>query len=296
MYGPFFLMFYFLVAIIVIVTSKSRLNNIGSEKNQSLPKIPSTPDPYEMAYLRGSENEVLRLAIFSLVQKEFLKILEKSIVYQTRENANTNELNSIEIIVYNHFKTARKISDTFTQEIKDAIKKQCVEFEDFLDKNNLIYNNEQKIQYTKVFFLGLSIILGLSIYKLISAFYHGKHNVVFLVIETLIASITYISILKRGKLNKRGKEYFEKIKLIFNRLKTSKNTNSSKEDLLVLSSIFGFSVLAGTPYAEHNSIFSRSSNGDYSGGGCGSSSCSSSDGGGGSCGGGGCGGCGGGGD
>lgn len=292
MYGPFFLLFYFLVAVGVIVICKVKLSKIGSENTQGLPKIPKNPDPYEMAYLRGSENEVLRLAIFSLVQKGFLKVLEKHIIYQKIENANTLELNSIETVVYNYFKTAKKISETFKSEIKDQIKKHCIDFEDFVTKNNLTYNLEQKVQHNKIFYSGLSVILTLGIYKLAAAFYYGKHNVAFLIIEILVVTLTHIFLSGRKNLNKRGKEYLEKIGLIFDRLKRAKTSSTNDQDLLMLTSIFGFSVLAGTPYEDHKNIFFQSSTTGDSSGGCGSSGGGD---GGGSCGGG-CGGCGGGGD
>ena len=39
--------------------------------------IPTKPDPYEIAFLRGGENEVTRLLAFDLINRGYLRVAEK---------------------------------------------------------------------------------------------------------------------------------------------------------------------------------------------------------------------------
>src|SRR4029078_10245815 len=72
--GPTFLVFY--AAVIVTVYFVVWLVLRQRDSSHLLPPmaIPADPDPYEIAYLRGGENEVLRLIILELIQREYLKI------------------------------------------------------------------------------------------------------------------------------------------------------------------------------------------------------------------------------
>src|SRR3712207_6649261 len=77
MYGPHFLLLYGIVIIATLVACK--LASIWAERSMALPPllIPSQPDPYEIAYLRGGTNEVTRLAIFDLLQRGYLEMNEE---------------------------------------------------------------------------------------------------------------------------------------------------------------------------------------------------------------------------
>ena len=44
--------------------------------NLDVPPVPESPDPYRIAYLRGGENEVLRLMLFDLVRRGHLEMTE----------------------------------------------------------------------------------------------------------------------------------------------------------------------------------------------------------------------------
>ena len=63
--------------IAVIVACSISVRSIDRTRGLELPLIPQKLDPYEIAYLRGGQNEVARVAIASLVQRGVLKITEK---------------------------------------------------------------------------------------------------------------------------------------------------------------------------------------------------------------------------
>jgi hypothetical protein len=72
MYGPHFLLFYGGVIVLTLVVCWWRLHQ--SDPTALLPplQVPSDPDPYEIAYLRGGEHEVTRVVIFNLIQQGYL--------------------------------------------------------------------------------------------------------------------------------------------------------------------------------------------------------------------------------
>ncbi|CAN5756576.1 hypothetical protein BH20ACI4_BH20ACI4_23560 [soil metagenome] len=69
MYGPYFLVFYAFFIFFVLI-GLSIVKNLSDQTTKlNTPPIPSTIDPYEIAFLRGGTNEVARSVIFSLMRK-----------------------------------------------------------------------------------------------------------------------------------------------------------------------------------------------------------------------------------
>src|SRR5262245_37881781 len=66
--GPEFLLFYFCYCIVVVIVM--RVLQWRAESGDT-PKI-DLGDPYLLAYLRGGENEPLRVAVISLIDRGLL--------------------------------------------------------------------------------------------------------------------------------------------------------------------------------------------------------------------------------
>ncbi|HKI21663.1 MAG TPA: TIGR04222 domain-containing membrane protein [Isosphaeraceae bacterium] len=75
--GPVFLLLYLLVIAAVVAASSISIRTADQTRGMETPQIPPKLDPYELAYLRGGENEVTRAAIASLIEREFLQIAEQ---------------------------------------------------------------------------------------------------------------------------------------------------------------------------------------------------------------------------
>ena len=65
--------------------------------------LPSNPDPTELAYLRGGVQEVIRLAIFRLVQAGRLTLAnaKTGMLARTDDPGNTSGMSDMEQTVYN---------------------------------------------------------------------------------------------------------------------------------------------------------------------------------------------------
>src|SRR5262245_1070343 len=83
LYGPYFLLFYGLAIATRVVASYKSVRSRDRTNDGNEPEVSAKIDPYEIAYLRGGENEVTRVAIASLIQRGLLKITEKKSWFNT---------------------------------------------------------------------------------------------------------------------------------------------------------------------------------------------------------------------
>jgi uncharacterized protein (TIGR04222 family) len=302
MYGPHFLIFYSIVVAITLYISWRRVRNADWTATTSLPPIPSTFDPYELAYLRGGENEVTRATIFALLQKEFLIIKDinkEQYIEQTSPNPDRHQLSTIERRVYDWFTTRRTTKDIFgTDGLASHLKPFCNGYEQRLQSERLLTPNEVKRISKRTFAIGALVIIGLGSYKFTAAIINGFYNVFLLMIIGGAGLFILIQICNQPRMSNRGVQYLKRLQLAFENLKSVPNTTSpimgAVDPTLLLIGLFGIGAIADAAYDPYRQMFNKAS----SSGGCGASSCSSGCGSscGSSCGGGGCGGCGGGGD
>src|SRR5688572_18522054 len=72
--GPEFLaLFAMLIGVVAFVCWWRKRSRDTSAELSPLPS-PRTPDPYEIAYLRGGDNELARVLIVSLTERNYLKV------------------------------------------------------------------------------------------------------------------------------------------------------------------------------------------------------------------------------
>lgn len=317
MYGPHFLILYSIVIVITLLACYWRMR--VNDPTQQLPPlpIPANPDPYEVAYLRGGENEVSRLVIFNLIEQGYLYIHERKGYLQSHEkkleqvqdHPDPRQLAPIERKVFSYLSgkvsigsaitgleysaslnTAGKI---FNSPLPAHVKDDCAVYEQRLQNERLLNTDEMKGIGLRVGIDGAIPILFLGGYKLIVALEKGHRNVLFLIGMGIISLIFLGAICKPHRLSYRGQDYLNRLQKAFELMKanatgwyypyqTTYNSTSGVADsvsLLLLMAIHGIGILAGTEYYEFIEMFAASKSG---GGGCG-----------GGCGGGGCGGCGG---
>lgn len=314
MYGPTFLFLYAVLIAISAVGFYFLKQNLDWTAKMPLPQIPSDPDPYEIAYLRGGENEFARSVIFSLVQKGFLEIVndsKTSYIQLVRMQPNWTTLSQMERNVLGWFQETREVKHVFEPYgFVENLKPYSGTFEQKLQSGYLLTPSDVAMK-TKLLglLLGGSVLL-LGAYKLVAAIFHGRYNIIFLIILSAIAFFVFATIAKTPRLSSLGKQYLARMQNAFERLKMQVQQSgipqnvpraamASVDPFLLTVGLFGVGALSGTMYTEYEKAFHRSSaaGGSGCGSSCGASSCSSgSDSGGdggGSCGGG-CGGCGGG--
>ncbi len=310
MYGPNFLFLYGCVIAVTLIASWWMVRSADQTADLYPRPLRSNPDPYEIAYLRGGENEVTRLAIFDLIQRGYLKVSEDQKWWGGKDQRlamasnppDPRHLTPLEEKVFRFFPSSRTAADVLESGSLPAdLKGLCADYESKLQNEKVLCRPEVSEAAKRIGRNAALIILGLGGYKLIAAIMTGHFNVIFLVFLGIGSLVGLAYVCRPQRLSLLGQDYLKRMQGSFERLKPNAGaTDAGLTDttLLLLVSLFGVDVLTGTSYAYFSQMFRRSSGGyglwDGAYGGCGGGCGGGSGCGGGGCGGGGCGGCGGG--
>jgi uncharacterized protein (TIGR04222 family) len=294
--GPDFLLFYFCFSIIVIIAIVVLRRHAESGP---APKL-DLGDPYLIAYLRGGENEALRVAVVSLVDRGLLVTNDQTIHradHATSDMAN----NSIEYVVLKKFGVPDKAASIF----KDVeLKSEFHPYRHTLEVAGLMPDSAVRLNRLKRLLLALTALGIVGAIKIQIGVSLGR-PVSFLVVM-MIAAMVIAGVASFPRLTARGKATLEDITNLYSGLKERVNSFSpggSSAELAMYAAVFGVAALAATPFGYAQTLFPRATSSSSCGSSCGSfyssssssdggSSCGSSSDGGSGCGGGGCGGCG----
>lgn len=331
MYGPKFLLLYALVNGATLAVAWLAVRRLDWTGRLPFLPVPASPDPYEIAYLRGGETEVAQAVVFALTQRGYLRTREAErglTVEQADSPPDRGELSQLERRAFDWFSKPRRreeLSDAYG--LPHEIRGGCQQYEQMLKREHLLFPPEAAEKARLVRRVGTFVIVGLGGYKLLVALLKGHHNVWFLVIMCAVSLLILAGVcrVRTSRLSRRGRMYLDTLQTAFALLKDDRRragkaarrdtaqpaqTTQTAEafgaydpSLLLLVGAFGLGGLAGTSYESYRKQFAPAYQTNLDGGwgassasscGGGSSSCSSSSCGGSSCGGGcGGGGCGG---
>jgi uncharacterized protein (TIGR04222 family) len=304
MYGPFFLVLYILLYVagfiyILFFAPKKA----GRLRDESVPVIPSQPNVYEIAYLRGGETEVMVLVIYSLIKRDYFtlctdKATSSIALRKAKNHANVNALSMMEKQVCNLL-TGDTVVTTFSKYlIKDPdFLKHCESIRKKLESEKTIWGDEERRKFILLKFCVIGGLISLGLYKLLAATAHGHRNVGFLFFIALLGSVILANIKSNTVPTSKGYKILEQFKNIF---KPVEGNNLLKQPIYLqqlLLALYGFHLLSSTSYFNfHGHVMVKipeKKSVSYDSGSS-SGSCSSASGCGSSCGGGcggGCGGC-----
>ncbi|MCY7377561.1 MAG: TIGR04222 domain-containing membrane protein [Pyrinomonadaceae bacterium] len=311
MYGPYFLVFYILFIIAAIVGFRIVRSRTDKTANFSIPPIPNNPDAFEIAYLRGGENELVRAVVFALAQKNLLKFIsddkKSPQIYPTISDFDRRNLSTVERTALGWFDRTREVKELFQKDgLKDALQPYYETYRARLEMQHFIPDETTKSRSRRLALQAFLVFGSLGAYKVIAAIYNGYWNVFGIVFITISGLFVLSLAAKMPRLTNLGKEYLKRLQLAFERIKPSKHypietgvptsaAFAAVDPFLLSVGIFGGAALAGTIYSDYNLAFQKAQNnstGSSCSSGCGSCSSSSGGDGGSGCGGG-CGGCGG---
>ena len=287
--GPAFLFFYGCVISIVLVWARQMIRNSDLTRDDPPPNVPWNPDPYEIAYLQGGENEVARLAIFDLLESGHLERGADQTVQQSSALPSSARLSAIQRDVLALFAQPMKASDVF-KHLSGPFAERCEQYKERLQDERLLCLPETKLAARRTWRIAAAIVLSLAAYRLVLAHSHGQSNVGFLIGMGVIATIALAVMCNPARISARGQAYLNQLKAAYGRDQVAAWLGGEATAPVLLASVFGAGALAGTPYAYYEELFPKKSK--QHGGTCGVACGSDSGGGGGGCGGcgGGCGG------
>jgi uncharacterized protein (TIGR04222 family) len=305
--GPYFLVFYGFVIVSAVLAFRIVKSRLDFTAQMPLPPIPTEPDPFEIAYLRGGANELARAATFALNQKNLVEITEngKDVWIQQTAKANPPNLKPLERAVFNYYAEPRKPKELFQKSgLKEILQPFAATYEARLAAQHFLTDEATKSLVGKYSLAFAAVVAGLGVYKLIAALLYGYPNYWFLVIIGAVGSFILLFMSGAPRLTEHGKKYLERLQFAFEKFKYAAKpvnliqnqqpatTFGAIDPLLLGVGIFGTAALMGTPYDNYNQAFNKSQQAQTSGGtscgsGCGtstdSSNCSSGSDGGGGC-------------
>ncbi len=293
MYGPLFLFVYAGAIAATAIACRVMTRRLDWTAKMAPPPVPSDPDPHEIAYLRGGENEVTRSVIFALVQRGLLRTTETGIVERVWEKKETGHLSPIERRAYDYFLVPYKTSDIYKSgALASQLKPFCDVYEQRLQRERLLTTDDVRQTARMVVLAGASVVLGLGAYKLIVAVAEGRYNVIFLMAFGLVGVFVIAAACRLPRVSRRGHAYLERLQLAFQRLKwqaqaapalaapnggEAATVHGLDPSMLLLVGVFGVGALAGTQYDSFEQSFHRAAaannnaNAANGGSGCGSS-------------------------
>lgn len=188
MYGPNFLVLYGAVIFITLAVSGWLVQD--PTKNQPLPLIPTTPDPYEIAYLHSQETGVVKVAVIDLIQRGYLEIIDGVLIKQAKNYPDLDELTPMQREVFDWFSTSRTATEmVFLRSLTEHIQPHC-SYQQQLQSEQLLNSDEFKARKSLTGLIGTLIILGLGSFKLLVALTKGRHNVGFLILMGICSLVT----------------------------------------------------------------------------------------------------------
>lgn len=288
--GPEFLVFYLALAAFLtilfrrIARADTKVGSVTHDLSQ---------DPYDIAYLQGGKPHTLHVALLSLIDRNLLEVSGKKLKTVGTESAKKVRRHLDELIL-NIFASGDKASTVFTHPGVDA---ELELIRDRLTKMGLLLDDEMKSHRRKLLWGGILLLWVVSGVKIIVALSRGHHNIIFLILLTIIATFVLRKVTRSFR-TALGNSEISNLKSMFSGLyggRRNVRLHRPTFELTLLAALFGIAALPKDAAAMVKPLkFRRPGTSSNTGCGTGCSSCSSCSGGscGGGCGGG-CGGCGG---
>jgi len=289
MRGVDFLLLYVPVIVVAMFSGWLFIRSADTTGEEAPLPLPSNPDPYELAYLRGGVPEVVRLAAFKLIQAHCLVSGGADLkLAQVEGAAEPPGMSDIERLVYKELATPQKMR-ALCKRLASEFKQCCDPMSQRLYNDRMLSVRTVVSRARLVRAVLLSGIIILGGYKLVVALSRGRTNVIFLILVMIFGAAFTMRISVTPRLSRRGKDYLKRFysKLKDERMAVLPSMGIEDDKLILLVAVMGFVTLRNTPYAQYLNVLTIPASSSFS-----DSSFSGGCGGGG--GGGGCGGCGGG--
>jgi uncharacterized protein (TIGR04222 family) len=278
--GPEFLILYFCLSVIVILAVRHYRHRAESGP---APKM-ELSDPYLIAYLRGGENEVLRLGVITLIDRGLLAV-NGDTIRQKEQKIRRDAVDPLEYKVHKKFSIPAQAASIFQDK---KLKRACAPYREKLERAGLIPDASTTRDRTSRCVVAVGILAAVGLSKIVIGITRDR-PVAFLII-LMIAAVVVTAITSFPRLTRRGQLALADIQTLYAHLRDRAfllRRGSATPEMMMLTAAFGITALSPIEYQFARSIFPRHSS--SCGSGCGSSG---GDGGGSGCGGGGCGGCG----
>lgn len=278
LYGPQFLFFYVLVGIGTIAWAFIRLREI--QQTWPVPKL-DLNDPYEIAYLRGGQNEVARIAVLALLKHGVLKHKKNKlspskntqpVLFDIEEDSGSDVESSqqqstisgrpphlkkpIEAAVVEFFQSSRPAYEVFSM---PRLADRCSEYYAKLCSKRLLASDLIFKDRFPVIGIASAIIGGLAFLKIIVAILSGRSNVGFLIIFAAAFVAVLWFLFRRDPSELRNRVLSDLRTLCAGMRPSSGSSKPLKADeAILLAAIYGIGALPAADYKVMEKLFNKS--------------------------------------
>jgi uncharacterized protein (TIGR04222 family) len=251
-----FLLFYLIVCAGTVFACLWYVRAQDTTSEMAPPAVPDTVDPYEIAYMRGGENELVRVVIVGLAERGYVEAADTAIMTTAKQPAG---LAALEQTVYDALANGATAEAIFAGGLPARVKALCLPYDERLQREQLVRaDTGDEIEWPALL-AGLSVIGGLLAWRLASV--SGQQPNGFLYAIGWGSFCSLVSVCRVARLTARGTRYLERLKERRSSLRWSAGTSFA-----LAAAVAGMAALSETSQARLGTLFKKSS---ASGGGCG---------------------------
>jgi uncharacterized protein (TIGR04222 family) len=256
MYGPYFLLFYGAVIFLVFVLQMAF--SFFYDPTASLPigEVEENVDPYELGFLRGREEEVMRLVTYDLILRGYLQeegMLVKQALANTLSDGQRGMVKTLATLsplqrsIYDLYATGRSLRELNQVKLPTEVRNVCEEYLQKFKQNRWVSPPQIIETAYMIWLLGVVLIVGLGGYKLGADVMNHRYDSFFLLLLGGSALVVYNKRCKPDQLSSKGKGYLARVQQKYRSLKIRYQKEPfapGDQDLLLLGGIFGAEYLA----------------------------------------------------
>ena len=197
--GPQFLGFYLVLIALCWTTCRLWLySNEHSASAKALRDGNILQDPYRLAYLRGAEPEVLKVATFSLLQQDLLKMDDNDYLYAEGFSINESSLWPAERAVLARYRKEHTTVQALLNTDAAWLRTLCEPYRNDLEQAGLMVRSDGK---ARLFFRVLTwTLLAIAVIKIAVALATGHFNVLLLIGLLVLFRLSMRTLLRGHKL------------------------------------------------------------------------------------------------
>ncbi len=262
-----FLIFYGLVIAMTLGTYLSLVLRDDTTLSLGLPELPSEPDPYEIAYLRGGESDVTLVLIVNLTLRDYISVVDfwkVKTIARAPNHPDQQHLSALERAVFDWFGTGSTgitAKQLFSGRLPKLVSSHCARlYEKRLETAQLIKAPEHRAREARLVLVAGSVIVGLGGFRLIHTLLEGRTNVGFLIGMTVVALLLLI-VIRHKRLTAHGRAYLRQLARAFEGLLSQTSRAPQDMRLPLLVAIFGLLALSNTPLSYYEDMFSKGASG-----------------------------------
>src|SRR5262245_29646667 len=229
--GPPFLWIYCVVALAIVAAAYRMVRSLDKTGLREPPPVPSTLDPYELAYLRGGKNEVIRTALYALHQlglievipakrSTALRLVAGADVHRVRELTALEErvLRSIDpsaqrSYLFQSGRLERDVSYLFQSGwLESDVERLCEPFRNKLESEELLRSDNVRRSALLIPFLASAVLVALFLYGAVNNGWPFGYPVILTTIS-LILVWNVVAPVARVRVSDRGRAYLKRLRI-----------------------------------------------------------------------------------